>query len=134
MQRTIVDGMNVIGSRPDGWWRDRDAAARRLFGQIEAYAARHGLDVVLVLDGAAPADWHLEGLVEVVFARDAGFRTADDAIVAVVEAEVEPSGVDVVTSDRGLQARVRALGSAVSSPRALLDALDALDAEEPSAD
>ncbi len=124
MTRLVVDGMNVIGSRPDGWWRDRDAAARRLFGQIEAYAARHGLDVLLVLDGAAQADWHLEGLVEVVFARDAGFRTADDAIVALVEREVAPGAVEVVTSDRELASRVRAAGAAVTGPRALLDAIE----------
>lgn len=125
MTRLIVDGMNVIGSRPDGWWRDRDGAARRLYEQIEAYARRHGLDVVLVLDGGARSDWHLGGLVEVLFARDAGFHTADDAIVALVEAELEPSGVDVVTSDRELGARVRAAGALASGPRGLLEALDA---------
>jgi predicted RNA-binding protein with PIN domain len=116
--------MNVIGSRPDGWWRDRDAAAQRLHARLEGYARRHGLDVLLVLDGAAQADWHLDGLVEVVFARDAGFRTADDAIVALVEREVAPGAVEVVTSDRELGARVRAAGATVSGPRALLDAIE----------
>ncbi|MCC6756204.1 MAG: NYN domain-containing protein [Solirubrobacterales bacterium] len=124
MGRLVVDGMNVIGSRPDGWWRDRDAAARRLHGRLEAWARRHGLDVLLVLDGAGTAGWHLEGLVEVVFARDAGFRTADDAIVALVERELEPAAVEVVTSDRELTRRVRTLGATVSGPRALLEALD----------
>ena len=125
MTRVIVDGMNVIGSRPDGWWRDRDGAARRLFGRLERYARLHGLDVLLVLDGAAKAEWHLEGLVEVVFARDEGFRTADDAIVALVERELAPETMEVVTSDRELASRVRAAGATVSGPRALLDALDA---------
>lgn len=125
MRRLVVDGMNVIGSRPDGWWRDRDGAARRLHGRLEAFARRRGLDLVLVLDGAARSDWHLEGLVEVVFARDVGFRTADDAIVALLERELEPAAVEVVTSDRALADRVRALGAVVSGPRALLEALDA---------
>lgn len=125
MGRLVVDGMNVIGSRPDGWWRDRDGAARRLHGRLEAFARQRGLDLVLVLDGAARSDWHFEGLVEVVFARDAGFRTADDAIVALLERELEPAAVEVVTSDRSLADRVRALGAAVSGPRALLEALDA---------
>jgi len=125
MRRLVVDGMNVIGSRPDGWWRDRDGAARRLHGRLEAFARRRGLDLVLVLDGAARSDWHLEGLVEVVFARDVGFRTADDAIVALLERELEPAAVEVVTSDRALADRVRALGADVSGPRALLEALDA---------
>lgn len=79
---------------------------------------------MLVLDGAADARSHLDGLVEVVFARDAGFRTADDAIVALIERELEPEAVEVVTSDRELAGRVRALGAAVSGPRALLEALD----------
>ncbi|HWG72643.1 MAG TPA: hypothetical protein VG184_01170 [Acidimicrobiales bacterium] len=26
--RLIVDPMNVVGARPDGWWRERDAAVR----------------------------------------------------------------------------------------------------------
>ncbi len=36
----IVDGANVIGSRPDGWWRDRGGAAMRLRDQLAALAAR----------------------------------------------------------------------------------------------
>ncbi|MBX7112598.1 MAG: NYN domain-containing protein [Dehalococcoidia bacterium] len=124
MVRIVVDGMNVIGARPDGWWRDRDGAARRLHQRLEAYARRRGLDLTLVLDGAARSDWHLEGLVEVRFARDAGFRTADDAIVALIERELEPGAIEVVTSDRELAGRVRALGATVSGPRALLEALD----------
>ncbi|MGE0229397.1 MAG: NYN domain-containing protein [Dehalococcoidia bacterium] len=124
-RRLVVDGMNVIGSRPDGWWRDRDGAARRLHARLDAHARRHGLDVLLVLDGAATSDRHLGGFVEVVFARDEGFRNADDAIVALVERELAPETIEVVTSDRELAARVRGAGGAVSGPRALLKALDA---------
>ena len=119
---------------PDPW--DGTVYGRILDSRVGFRRGDYTTKDVVALDraiGAAPdrmkrAIYYTEAYV---FARDAGFRTADDAIVAVVEAEVEPSGVDVVTSDRGLQARVQALGSGVSSPRALLDALDA---EEPSAD
>ena len=51
MAALVVDGMNVIGSRPDGWWRDRDRAARRLLARLQAWAAETGDKVTLVLDG-----------------------------------------------------------------------------------
>jgi hypothetical protein len=44
--RWLVDGMNVIGTRPDGWWRDRDAAMLRLVDLLERWAAAEGEDVV----------------------------------------------------------------------------------------
>jgi 8-oxo-dGTP diphosphatase len=47
----IVDGANVVGSRPDGWWRDRVGAAVRLRDQLEPLA----LDGMSRLPGA-PAD------------------------------------------------------------------------------
>lgn len=40
----IVDGANVVGSRPDGWWRDRAGATARLRDQLAAAGAR-GLDL-----------------------------------------------------------------------------------------
>ena len=51
MPRLVVDGMNVIGSRPDGWWRDRDGAVRRLLAKLQALAHTDGDDITLVLDG-----------------------------------------------------------------------------------
>jgi uncharacterized protein YaiI (UPF0178 family) len=104
--------MNLIGSRPDGWWRDRPAAWRRLGRRLERYARESGDQVTLVLDGRRPADW--EDPVETVFAggaRDA----ADDAIVARVKADPDAESLSVVTSDRGLEQRVRKLGAAVVS-------------------
>jgi 8-oxo-dGTP diphosphatase len=47
----IVDGANVVGSRPDGWWRDRAGAAVRLRDQLEPLA----LDGISQLPGE-PAD------------------------------------------------------------------------------
>jgi hypothetical protein len=36
----IVDGANVVGSRPDGWWRDRAGAAVRLHDNLAKLAER----------------------------------------------------------------------------------------------
>ena len=87
--RWLVDGMNVIGSRPDGWWRDRDAAKRQLLEQLEG----------------------LEGEVSVVF--DERGLVADDEIVDRVAADPDPAGITVVTSDKELQRRVREHGANV---------------------
>ena len=126
MRHLIVDGMNVIGSRPDGWWRDRDGAARRLLHQLQIYVSNVGTELTLVLDG-----WSTPGLpegdhggVRVLYARDAGFETADDRIVELLAAEPEPLTIEVVTSDRALQERVRACGARIGSSRSLLERLD----------
>ena len=87
--RWLIDGMNVIGSRPDGWWRDRPAAKRRLLEELET----------------------LEGEVNVVF--DEQGLDADDEIVARVAADPDPTGITVVTSDAELQRRVREHGANV---------------------
>ena len=52
--RWLVDAFNVVGARPDGWWRDRPAAVRRLLDRLEAYADRTGEDVRVVLDSGPP--------------------------------------------------------------------------------
>src|SRR3954447_10758202 len=104
----IVDGMNVIGSRPDGWWRDRRGAHRRL---VEALGGI-GEPVTVVLDGK-PHEIDAPDGVEVVFA-----PVADDEIAARAA-----SGVRVVTSDRGLIERVRAAGGEVQPAKAFRDRL-----------
>ena len=121
MTRWLVDGMNVIGTRPDGWWRDREGAWRRLAAQLAAHAARSGDEVRLVLDGRRPGDWVDQ--VETTFAR--GRRgAADDAIVELVEADPDPASLSVVTSDRELVSRVRELGADVTSARGFLRRLE----------
>jgi predicted RNA-binding protein with PIN domain len=124
--RRVVDGMNVIGSRPDGWWRDRDGAALRLLGRLGRMAAR-GEPVTLVLDGrpipGLPEGEH-EG-VEVLYARRAGRDAGDDRIVELVREA--PDALCVVTSDRALRQRVQALGASVEGASTLLDRLDRLD-------
>ncbi len=112
MRRWLVDGMNLIGSRPDGWWRDREGAWRRLAAELERFALAGGDEVRLVLDGRRPADWPEEGAVEVAFARG-GRGAGDDAIVERVAADPRPETLTVVTSDRGLAERVGELGAEV---------------------
>ena len=109
--RLIVDGMNVIGSRPDGWWRDRPKAWRELRRDLEQHAKESGDDLVLVLDGRRPAGWREDGLVETAFAAG-GRDAADDSIVARVQADPRPETLTVVTSDKGLAERVERLGAA----------------------
>ena len=150
MLHLVVDAANVVGSRPDGWWRDRPGAARRLAGQIvavlvarpedlvEALAGRSptstgtagsdpaeaAVQVHLVLEGAAneARDLPTHPLLAVVHAVTDG----DAAIVALVE---EQAGGDdrvlVVTADRALRERVRAAGAEVTEPGTLLGALPA---------
>jgi hypothetical protein len=119
----IVDGANVVGSVPDGWWRDRLGAARRLRDALAEVPAA-GLDavagpveVVLVVEGRAaplalapPPD----GVRVVAPTNGSG----DDAIVDLVTASSGRRRV-VVTADRGLRDRVTALGAEVVGPRAL---------------
>jgi predicted RNA-binding protein with PIN domain len=86
MARYVVDGMNVIGARPDGWWRDRDAAARRLLARLQRAAERSDDEISVVLDGRPLADVP-EGVhrgVTVHYARRAGRDAADDRIVELV--------------------------------------------------
>ena len=73
----VVDGMNVIGSTPDGWWRDRDGAARRLLERLQVLARRPGPAVTLVLDGRpipGMPEGHQPGGVTVAYARRPGSR------------------------------------------------------------
>ena len=117
----VVDVANVMGSRPDGWWRDRPGAAVRLHAELAALAARgrpvlpddtEPEEFVMVLEGAtkAAAARIEAGPVRVVQADGSG----DDAIVALVR---ELSGRRVVvTADRELRRRCEAAGAEVFGP------------------
>lgn len=108
MARWLVDGSNVVGSRPDGWWRDRRAAFRRLTGELASFARSGGHELTVVFDGDADGnDPHPEVVV-------AWAPSADDRITSLVRADGDPSSLTVVTSDRELRTRVEALGAAVS--------------------
>jgi uncharacterized protein YaiI (UPF0178 family) len=120
--RWVVDASNVIGSRPDGWWRDRAGATRRLIANLEALAAETGEFVTLVLD-AGPGDLESDA-VDIVFARRRGRDAADDEIVALLEAADDPAQHRVVTSDATLADRVRALGADVEGAGGFRRSLD----------
>ena len=116
----VVDAANVVGSRPDGWWKDRPGAARRLHQAL--LGADLGADVVLVLEGAARSG-SPEGdrsRVRTVHAPGSG----DDAVVDEVTAAVTAGrAVTVVTADRGLVDRVRRAGAGCVGPSWLRDRL-----------
>jgi predicted RNA-binding protein with PIN domain len=115
----IVDGNNVMGTRPDGWWRDRPAAQRRLVARLEAFASARDVPVTVVFDG--PRHDAGGGLnVAVRFARRGGRDAADDEIAALAARHPEPATLRVVTSDAGLAARVRAAGAQVVGAAAFL--------------
>ena len=128
MTAWIIDAMNVIGSRPTGWWRNRPAAVIRLLDATRRLVAVSPEPVTLVVDGRPPphvSDDREEGGVRVVYAARAGANAADDRIVDLVASAPDATTVCVVTSDRALQARVRALGARVVSAHEWLLRLDA---------
>jgi len=109
--RWLVDGLNVIGSRPDGWWRDRQGAMRRLVRRLEQFAERTGDEVTVVFDGEP---FEIEsGSVRVVFASRRGRNAADDDIAQLVAHDDDPATLKVVTSDATLAGRVREHGAEV---------------------
>ncbi len=110
--RWIVDGMNVIGTRPDAWWKDRDGAMLRLVGMLERWASQDGADVTVVFE-RAPSPPIRSTVIEVAHAPRAKRDAADDEIVRRLRADPDPSSVIVVTSDRWLADRAAALGAAV---------------------
>jgi hypothetical protein len=119
----LVDAANVIGSRPDGWWRDRAGATRQFVDRVRTATreGRIGPPVVIVLEGdgrRGVGEGTLDG-VRVVHAPGEG----DDTIATI--ADRTDVAVTVVTADRGLRARLRSAPTRVVGPRWLLDRLDA---------
>lgn len=130
MARLIVDGMNVIGSRPDGWWRDRAGAARRLVERLEALAEASGDELTVVFDGrpgrGGPVEASGGAPPRVLYASRRGPNAADERIVELVEADDEPGSLTVVTSDAALRREVEELGARVVGASTLLRRLDEL--------
>jgi predicted RNA-binding protein with PIN domain len=117
---TIVDAMNVIGSRPHTrWWRDREQAMRNLVADIEEL--RVSEPVLVVFDGYPIANLHPE-TVDVAFAERRGPNGADDFIVELLEEHDEPESVVVITSDAALRQRVTTLGARVRGASTLFGA------------
>ncbi|MDT5146433.1 MAG: hypothetical protein QOC58_1078 [Mycobacterium sp.] len=108
----IVDAMNVIGSRPDGWWKDRSGAVVALVEKLDRWASAEGADVTVVLE-RPPRIPIRASVIEIAHAPKAAANSADDEIVRLVQGDRRPHAIRVVTSDRALTERVRSLGAAV---------------------
>ncbi|MFJ5772759.1 NTP pyrophosphohydrolase [Streptomyces sp. NPDC093094] len=112
----IVDAANVVGSVPDGWWRDRRGAAERLRDRLAADGLpgrQEPVEIVLVVEGAARGVTSVPG-VRVESAPGSG----DDLMVSLVAAAPGRACL-VVTADRELRRRVGGLGASVTGPRAV---------------
>ena len=121
--RWIVDGMNVIGSRPDGWWRNRNRAMARLVERLEHWAAAEGADVTVVFE--RPLSPPIESpVITVANAPQSAPNSADDEIVRLVRADADPSQIRVATSDRTLSERVQAAGACVYPADKLRNLID----------
>jgi uncharacterized protein YaiI (UPF0178 family) len=104
--------MNVIGTRPDAWWRDRHAAMVRLVDLLERWAASSGAEVTVVFE-KPPVPPIRSSVIEVAHAPRPRRDSADDEIVRLLRLELEPGAVRVVTSDRWLADRAHAAGASV---------------------
>ncbi len=130
MERLIVDGMNVLGSRPDGWWRDRPAAMAGLTRRLDALAAGEEIDLAIVFDGRPHR--RVESAAETIAVGFApgGPDAADREIVARLRADHEPGSIVVVTSDRRLRNSVKAVGASSIPAGDLLRRLEAFERGE----
>ncbi|MEM6106943.1 NYN domain-containing protein [Mycobacterium sp. 050272] len=124
--RWIVDGMNVIGCRPDGWWRDRDGAMVALVDRLDSWACARG-DTVTVVFERPPSTAIRSTVIEIAHAPKAAANSADDEIVRLVHADPRPDEIRVVTSDRALTDRVRSLGASVLGAEHFRELVDPRD-------
>lgn len=115
--------MNVIGSRPDGWWRNRHRAMVTLVDRLERWALRDGVDVTVVFE--RPPSPPIEStVVTVAHASAAAPNSADHEIVRMVTSDPHPEQIRVATSDRDLADRVRSAQAAVFPAERLRDLID----------
>ena len=110
--RWLIDGMNVIGTRPDAWWKDRHAAMVKLVDMLERWSAVTGEDVTVVFE-KPPSPPIRSSVIVVAHAPRPRRDSADDEIMRLVLADVEPGAIRVVTSDLWLSDRVHAAGATV---------------------
>lgn len=102
--------MNVIGSRPDGWWRNRRRAMTQLVKQLEQWSSAHGQPVTVVFERPTS---NRSSVIKVVDAPKAAANSADDEILRQVRADDDPAGITVVTSDAALANSARELGASI---------------------
>jgi predicted RNA-binding protein with PIN domain len=115
--------MNVIGSRPDGWWKDRHGAMVTLVDRLDRWATGESADVIVVFE-RPPSTPIRSTVIEIAYAPRAAANSADDEIVRLVEGAAQPHEIRVVTSDRGLTDRVRNLGASVCRAEGFRDLVD----------
>ncbi len=115
--------MNVIGSRPDGWWRDRDRAMAALVERLERWATTEGDDVTVVYE-RPPSPPIESAVITIAHAPKAAPNSADDEIVRLVRADPNPAEIRVATSDRTLSERVTAAGASVFPAERLRNLID----------
>jgi predicted RNA-binding protein with PIN domain len=115
--------MNVIGSRPDGWWKDRGRAMLTLVDRLDRWASDQGDDVTVVFE-RPPSTAITSSVVAVAHAPKAAANSADDEIVRLVQADTRPHEIRVVTSDRALTGRVRSLGASVCPAETFRNLID----------
>jgi predicted RNA-binding protein with PIN domain len=96
--RWIVDAMNVIGTRPNGWWKNRRRAMVGLVDQLERWASAEGHHVIVVFERPTSPPIRLS-VIEIGHAPNAGANSADDEIVRLIRADDRPQEINVVTSD-----------------------------------
>ena len=123
--RWVIDGMNVIGTRPDAWWKDRHGAMVRLVDLLERWAAHNGEEVTVVFE-QPPRPPIASTVIHVAHAPRPGRDSADDEIVRLLTADSEPGTIRVVTSDHWLADRVHTAGASVQPADSFRMQLDAL--------
>ncbi|HMD52252.1 MAG TPA: NYN domain-containing protein [Solirubrobacteraceae bacterium] len=121
--RWLIDGMNVIGTRPDAWWRDRHAAMVRLVDMLERWAAASGAEVTVVFE-KPPAPPIRSSVIGIAHAPRPRRDSGDDEIVRLLLADPEPGTVRVVTSDLWLADRVHAAGASVEPSAPFRDMIE----------
>jgi predicted RNA-binding protein with PIN domain len=121
--RWLVDGMNVIGTRPDEWWKDRHRAMVKLVDLLERWAAAEGEDVTVVFE-QPPSPPIRSTVIVVAHAPRPRRDSADDEIVRLLVADARPGAIRVVTSDLWLSDRVHAAGATVQPAASFREMLE----------
>lgn len=109
-RRLLIDAMNLIGSKPDGWWNDPRGAMKALAVSLDEFAGEAGEEITVVYD-KDPGPLPSLGNIRISVAKRKGRNAADHEICELVAADPNPSTLIVVTSDRQLVEKVQGMGA-----------------------